>query len=171
VRPGLLAAIHENVRSITRALAKTQGEQLDRIVILGDTFETGASLTKTECPLAAAGAVTVWGNHERRWVRSLDVRRRFLPGRWREECWSRLSPLGKDSDAGAGYVRLELTTLDEPFETLGDHALFSVEDIKDRAEPAAPLLKFVPKIQDAERADHDRQDLDVFVHARVLVSR
>jgi hypothetical protein len=79
MRLGLLADIHEDVRRLTIALARLRREQVDRIVVLGDLFETGASLDQTVDLLAEVGAIGVWGNHDIGlcWEPTTEVRARY----------------------------------------------------------------------------------------------
>jgi hypothetical protein len=59
VKLGLPADIHENVRSVTLALAQPQREQLDQIVVLGNVFVTGTPFGSTVALLAEADAIGV----------------------------------------------------------------------------------------------------------------
>jgi predicted phosphodiesterase len=64
MRLGLLADIHEDVPNLTLALQHLQRERVERIVLLGDVFDTGKRLAETVALLTAAGVIGVWGNHE-----------------------------------------------------------------------------------------------------------
>jgi Calcineurin-like phosphoesterase superfamily domain len=64
MRIGLLADIHEAVEPLEAALRRLDRERIDRIVVLGDVFETGARIDETVRLLNAAGATGVWGNHD-----------------------------------------------------------------------------------------------------------
>jgi hypothetical protein len=79
MRLGLLADIHEDVRSLRLALARLERERADQIVVLGDVFETGKSLGETVDLLTAAGAVGVWGNHDIGlcWEPSAEIRTKY----------------------------------------------------------------------------------------------
>lgn len=61
---GLITDIHEHVEFLARALARFEREQVDRIVVIGDIFETGQRIAETCRLLAAANVVGVWGNHD-----------------------------------------------------------------------------------------------------------
>lgn len=61
---GLVADIHEDVEGLALALARLREEAVDRMVVLGDVFETGRRIAETVPLLADAGAVGVWGNHD-----------------------------------------------------------------------------------------------------------
>jgi hypothetical protein len=64
MRLGLLADIHEHVEFLRAALDRLRQEQVDRVVVLGDVFETGERIEETCRLLAEANAVGVWGNHD-----------------------------------------------------------------------------------------------------------
>jgi hypothetical protein len=64
MRLGLIADIHEHVEFLRVALHHFGHEQVDRIVVLGDVFETGERIEETCRLLAGAHAVGVWGNHD-----------------------------------------------------------------------------------------------------------
>jgi hypothetical protein len=64
VRIGILADIHEDVENLATALDLLRKQFVDRIVVLGDLFETGRRIGETVAILADAGAVGVWGNHD-----------------------------------------------------------------------------------------------------------
>jgi predicted phosphodiesterase len=64
MRLGLLADIHEDVDMLTAAIARLRREGVDRLVVLGDVFETGRRIEETVAVLAEAGTVGVWGNHD-----------------------------------------------------------------------------------------------------------
>src|SRR5205807_5667644 len=61
---GILADIHEDIEALTRALDRLRRETVDRVVMLGDLFDTGDRVEPTVELLADAGAVGVWGNHD-----------------------------------------------------------------------------------------------------------
>jgi hypothetical protein len=61
---GLLADIHEEVEYLRRAIEAVRSAGAERLVMLGDVFETGKRLDETVALLAAAGAGGVWGNHD-----------------------------------------------------------------------------------------------------------
>jgi len=64
MRLGLIADIHEQVEFLRAALNRFRQEQVDRVVVLGDVFETGERIEETCHLLAEANAVGVWGNHD-----------------------------------------------------------------------------------------------------------
>ncbi len=64
MRYGLLADIHEDARFLRAALDHFHREAVDRVLVLGDVFETGRALEGTTQLLREAGAVGVWGNHD-----------------------------------------------------------------------------------------------------------
>ena len=64
MRIGLLADIHESIDLLTSALRRFEQERIDRIVTLGDIFETGERIDETVRLLSNAGATGVWGNHD-----------------------------------------------------------------------------------------------------------
>jgi len=64
MRLGLIADIHEQVEFLRAALDRFRQEQVDRVVVLGDVFETGERIEETCHLLAEAQAVGVWGNHD-----------------------------------------------------------------------------------------------------------
>jgi predicted phosphodiesterase len=64
MRYGLLADIHEDLPFLRTALDRFRGECVDRVIVLGDIFETGRALEGTTQLLCEAGAEGVWGNHD-----------------------------------------------------------------------------------------------------------
>ena len=60
MRLGLIADIHEQVEFLRAALNRFHQEQVDRVVVLGDVFETGERIKETCWLLAEAQAVGVW---------------------------------------------------------------------------------------------------------------
>jgi hypothetical protein len=64
MRLGLIADIHEQVEFLRAALDRFRQQQVDRVVVLGDVFETGERIEETCRLLAEAQAVGVWGNHD-----------------------------------------------------------------------------------------------------------
>jgi hypothetical protein len=64
MRLGILADIHEDIEALTLALDRLRRESVDRVVVLGDLFDTGERVEATVDLLADAGAVGVWGNHD-----------------------------------------------------------------------------------------------------------
>jgi hypothetical protein len=61
---GILADIHEATASLRAALAALRRQGAERLVVLGDVFETGKDIAETVRLLREAGAVGVWGNHD-----------------------------------------------------------------------------------------------------------
>jgi predicted phosphodiesterase len=61
---GLITDIHEQVEFLRIALDRFRQEQVDRVVVIGDIFETGERIEETCQMLAEAKAVGVWGNHD-----------------------------------------------------------------------------------------------------------
>jgi calcineurin-like phosphoesterase family protein len=61
---GIVADVHEDVEGLRLVLALLRREAVDRIVVLGDLFETGRRIGETVALLADAGVVGVWGNHD-----------------------------------------------------------------------------------------------------------
>jgi len=79
---GILADIHEAVPLLERALARFEAERIDRVVILGDLFETGARIEAIASLLSDSGAVGVYGNHDHGLCvdPGPEVRAEFSPG-------------------------------------------------------------------------------------------
>ncbi len=61
---GILSDIHEAVEMLERALARFDREGVDRVLVLGDVFETGPRMDETVALLDRAGAFGVYGNHD-----------------------------------------------------------------------------------------------------------
>ena len=67
MRLGLVADIHDDAVRLRAALARFRERSVDRVLTLGDSFETlgrgdpGAEVARL---LAEAGAIGVWGNHD-----------------------------------------------------------------------------------------------------------
>jgi hypothetical protein len=61
---GLLADIHEDVERLAAAIARCRQERADRLLTLGDIFETGRRFALTVERLRQADVAGVWGNHE-----------------------------------------------------------------------------------------------------------
>jgi len=61
---GLVTDIHEHVEFLRRALDRFDSADVDRVIVIGDVFETGARIEETCRLLADADAVGVWGNHD-----------------------------------------------------------------------------------------------------------
>ncbi len=64
MRLGLLADIHEDLEMLNEALSRFERDAVDRVVVLGDVFDTGKWLEETVRCLSARGAIGVWGNHD-----------------------------------------------------------------------------------------------------------
>ena len=61
---GILSDIHEAVELLERALEQFEQEGVDRLVLLGDVFETGPRIDETVELLVEAGVIGVYGNHD-----------------------------------------------------------------------------------------------------------
>lgn len=61
---GILSDIHEAVELLEVAIRLLDGERVDRFVVLGDVFETGARIEETTALLAGLYSVGVYGNHD-----------------------------------------------------------------------------------------------------------
>lgn len=79
MRLGILADIHEDVAMLDAAIARLRREGVDRLVVLGDVFETGRRIEETVAVLRAAATVGVWGNHDVGLCHEVDdgIRERF----------------------------------------------------------------------------------------------
>jgi hypothetical protein len=64
MRMGLLADIHEDVERLAAAIARCRQEGADRLLTLGDIFETGERFADAVDLLRTAEVAGVWGNHE-----------------------------------------------------------------------------------------------------------
>ena len=64
MRLGLLADVHERVENLAAAIDRCRREGAERLLLLGDVFETGARLTETIALLRESRIEGVWGNHE-----------------------------------------------------------------------------------------------------------
>ena len=64
MRIGLLADIHEDVDGLEAAIGRCRREGVDRLVTLGDIFETGEQFADAVDLLREADVSGVWGNHE-----------------------------------------------------------------------------------------------------------
>ncbi|MDR3637219.1 MAG: metallophosphoesterase family protein [Isosphaeraceae bacterium] len=64
MRLGLLSDIHEDTARLSSALALCQREGADRILLLGDVFQSGDRFQETVSLLCDASVAGVWGNHE-----------------------------------------------------------------------------------------------------------
>src|SRR4051794_32179639 len=64
MRIGILSDIHQNPGELRWALAVLPDRRADRLVLLGDVFETGRRIKETVEILDRTGAVGVWGNHD-----------------------------------------------------------------------------------------------------------
>jgi hypothetical protein len=62
VRLGLITDIHERVLDLKLALAAFDRHGVDRVICLGDVFETGAAIRETVALLAERHIAGVWGN-------------------------------------------------------------------------------------------------------------
>jgi hypothetical protein len=64
MRLGLLSDIHEDVEALAAAIAHCRRERVDRLLTLGDIFETGKRFAQAVNLLREAEVDGVWGNHE-----------------------------------------------------------------------------------------------------------
>ncbi len=64
MRIGLLADIHEDVEGLEASITRCRREGVDRLVTLGDIFETGEHFADAVDLLRDADVSGVWGNHE-----------------------------------------------------------------------------------------------------------
>jgi hypothetical protein len=64
MRIGLLADIHEDVEGLEASITRCRREGVDRLVTLGDIFETGEHFADAVDLLREADVSGVWGNHE-----------------------------------------------------------------------------------------------------------
>jgi hypothetical protein len=64
MKMGLLSDIHEDVEGLTAAIAHCRRAGVDRLLTLGDIFETGERFADAVDLLREAGVSGVWGNHE-----------------------------------------------------------------------------------------------------------
>ena len=70
MRIGLLADIHEDVEGLSSAIWTCRRAGVDRLLTLGDIFETGERFAEAVDLLREADVGGVWGNHE---LRSMPV--------------------------------------------------------------------------------------------------
>ncbi len=61
---GLIADVHEDLEFLEAALARFRREQVDRILFLGDLFETGSNVEAAARIMGEANVEGVWGNHD-----------------------------------------------------------------------------------------------------------
>jgi predicted phosphodiesterase len=61
---GILADIHEHLVHLRAAHKAFQECRVDKILVLGDLFNSGERIQETINILSEAGAVGVWGNHD-----------------------------------------------------------------------------------------------------------
>lgn len=64
MRIGILADIHEDLDNLRWALSALRGRGVDRLVVLGDVFDTGHRMAETVAMLDCDDIVGVWGNHD-----------------------------------------------------------------------------------------------------------
>jgi predicted phosphodiesterase len=64
VKLGLITDIHEHVADLELALKACDRHGVDKVICLGDVFETGAAIRETVALLAQRNIVGVWGNHD-----------------------------------------------------------------------------------------------------------
>lgn len=64
MRLGLITDIHEHVADLELALAELDRRGVERIICLGDVFQTGSAIRETVAMLAERRIAGVWGNHD-----------------------------------------------------------------------------------------------------------
>jgi hypothetical protein len=64
VRLGLITDIHEHVDKLELALAECDRRGVDKLICLGDVFQTGDAIRETVSLLAQRHIAGVWGNHD-----------------------------------------------------------------------------------------------------------
>jgi hypothetical protein len=64
MRLGLITDIHEQVADLELALAECDRRHVDKVICLGDVFQTGEAIHQTVSLLAQRNVVGVWGNHD-----------------------------------------------------------------------------------------------------------
>ena len=64
MRIGILADIHEHFEHLRWAISTLREHDADRLVFLGDLFETGHRLEEPVGLLVDSGTIGVWGNHD-----------------------------------------------------------------------------------------------------------
>jgi len=64
VKVGLVTDIHEQVADLALALAQCDRRGVDKIICLGDVFQTGEAIHQTVSLLAQRNIAGVWGNHD-----------------------------------------------------------------------------------------------------------
>jgi hypothetical protein len=64
VKLGLICDIHEHIEHLQQSLDHFAACCVDRIVVIGDLFETGERIEELCRRLTAARVVGVWGNHD-----------------------------------------------------------------------------------------------------------
>lgn len=61
---GLLSDIHEDIERLNAAIAALRAARCDRLIMLGDVFDSGVRIAEACEILAAAEIPGVWGNHD-----------------------------------------------------------------------------------------------------------
>lgn len=64
MRLGLLADVHEDTARLAEAIVRCRLEGAERLVLLGDVFQSGERFDETVALLSKAHVEGVWGNHE-----------------------------------------------------------------------------------------------------------
>ena len=64
MKVGIITDIHEHVGDLRLALAACDRHRVDRIICLGDVFQTGEAIHETVALLAERRIPGVWGNHD-----------------------------------------------------------------------------------------------------------
>ncbi len=137
MRLGLLADVHEQLENLAAAIARCRREGADRLLLLGDVFETGARFGQTVALLRECGVAGVWGNHDFGICHEPDqtIRDRFVGPIL--DYMSRLQPRMEVDGVLLSHVLpcLEPTDLTQPW---------YVERFPETAEAAAPNFAAFP---------------------------
>lgn len=64
MKVGLITDIHEHVGDLRLALAACDRHRVDRIICLGDVFQSGEAIHETVSLLSQRNIAGVWGNHD-----------------------------------------------------------------------------------------------------------
>jgi hypothetical protein len=143
MRLGLLADIHEDTSRLAAAITRCRKEGVDRLLTLGDLYETGARFSETVAILEREGVEGVWGNH--------DIGLCHEPQAWVAE---------RFSDSTRAYLARLRPRLEVEGVLLG-HVL----PFLDPTDPEQPwYLEAAP-----ETADQAAPNFAAFPHARMFV--
>jgi hypothetical protein len=64
MRLGLLTDVHEHITNLELALSECDRRGVEKVICLGDVFQTGKVIHQTVSLLAGRKVVGVWGNHD-----------------------------------------------------------------------------------------------------------